>query len=95
MRSPIGDCILWGGELGQPLKHGGSQLKLRVSRRHSRQIRQEGYDVPIIAVTADAMDGDEQKCLEAGCSGYLAKPVDKGKLIETLGKYLSTKEKRQ
>ncbi|MBN1123738.1 MAG: CBS domain-containing protein [Sedimentisphaerales bacterium] len=55
----------------------------------SRQIRQEGYEVPIIAVTADAMKGDQEKCLQAGCTEYLSKPIDKTKLIEILQKYLS------
>jgi CheY-like chemotaxis protein len=38
-------------------------------------------DVPVIAVTAQAMMGDKERCLEAGADGYIAKPIDVDKLI--------------
>src|SRR5262249_866749 len=43
-----------------------------------------GARIPIIALTAHAMAGDHQRCLEAGMTGYLAKPLDIEQLIKTV-----------
>ena len=45
-------------------------------------------DVPVIAVTAQAMLGDKERCLEAGAVGYVSKPVNVEELIKLLNNYL-------
>jgi two-component system, cell cycle response regulator DivK len=52
-------------------------------------IRQTGSikDIPIIAVTAQAMVGDKEKCLEAGANDYISKPIDVDRLMQVLEKY--------
>ncbi|MGG7663898.1 response regulator [Dyadobacter sp. BHUBP1] len=41
--------------------------------------------VPVIAVTAQAMVGDREKCLDAGANDYISKPIDVDKLLKILG----------
>ncbi len=54
----------------------------------TQAIRQQGKTLPIVALTANAMKGDDQQCINAGCSAYLAKPIDRTDLQNTLARYL-------
>ncbi len=54
------------------------------------QIRSERENaIPVIAVTAQAMKGDREKCLEAGANDYIAKPIDVDDLLAKLKHHLS------
>ena len=55
----------------------------------TRRLREQGIATPIIALTAHAMAGDERKCMEAGCSGYLSKPVESDRLLHCLEECLA------
>jgi len=50
----------------------------------TQEIKLFRKDLPVIAITAFAMRGDEKKALEAGCDDYLAKPLNKASLLEKL-----------
>ncbi len=47
--------------------------------------------VPVIAVTAMAMPGDRDRCLDAGADDYLSKPLDLEKVITTVRSFIETK----
>jgi CheY-like chemotaxis protein len=49
-------------------------------------------DILIVALTAYAMKGDEQKARDAGCDGYITKPIDTRTLSDTIARYLAAKD---
>ena len=46
-------------------------------------------NIPVLALTSYAMKGDEERILQAGCDGYLAKPFNIQELLKTVAEYLS------
>lgn len=55
----------------------------------AKALRRLGYSGPIIALTADAMQGDMKRCIECGCNDYLSKPIDKSTMLAMVARYVS------
>ena len=83
IEAQLPDLILM--DLGLPGKDGYT-----LTRELKRRPRTAG--VPILAVTSYAMKGDEAKARDAGCSGYLAKPIDRLELLRTVRSLVEANE---
>ena len=49
-------------------------------------------NIPVVALTSYAMQGDEQKATTAGCTGHIAKPIDTRRFLDMLAEYLEPEE---
>jgi len=65
------------------------QLPIMDGYTATRHIKAINADIPIIAQTAHVMSSEREKCIEAGCDDYLAKPIRLQILMDTLSKFLN------
>ena len=79
-REPDVDAVLM--DMMMPGLDGFDSIRMIRSQQQFREL-------PIIAVTARAMKGDREKCIDAGATDYISKPVDVGQLLQQLQLCLS------
>jgi CheY-like chemotaxis protein len=84
-----GDLVLDNFEKDQPnLVLMDLQLEGRMTGLEIvKTLRERGFTTPIVAVTAYAMVGDRERCIEAGCDSYLSKPLPVAELVELVKAY--------
>jgi two-component system, sensor histidine kinase and response regulator len=81
--------VLDGYQATRAIREG--RLELEAGEEEQRLLP-ERRKVPILAMTAHALKGDRERCLDAGMDDYLTKPIDVVRLFKTLGKWLPEQE---
>jgi signal transduction histidine kinase/CheY-like chemotaxis protein len=91
------ECGMRNAECGMGKSEGGMRNKIGKNSDFKSEIpdpKSQIKGIPIIAMTAHAMAGDEDKSLQAGMNGHVTKPIDPDQLFATLQKWIKPSEKR-